>query len=60
VILELGEQSVHHVAAGHAGFPPGKTRRDPPHQVIEQPLVRVMIYAGASGCRLIGLFHKLA
>jgi hypothetical protein len=31
-----------------------------PHQVIEQPLMCAMIYACAIGCRLIGLFHKLA
>ena len=35
----------------------GATRRQ---QVIEQTRVRVMIYAGTSGCRAIVLFHKLA
>jgi hypothetical protein len=51
---------MHHVAAGHAGLPPGEARRDPPHQVIEQVLVRIMVYRGFSGCRVIVLFHKLA
>jgi hypothetical protein len=60
VILELGEQSVHHIAAGLAGFPPGEAGRDLPHQVIEQPLVHLMVYRDISGCRLIVVFHKLA
>ena len=60
VILQFGQQAVHHVAAGHAGLPPGEARRDPPHQVIEQVLVRIMVYRGISGCRVIVLFHKLA
>ena len=33
---------------------------DPRHQVIEQARVRVMVYRGSSGCRVIDLFHKLA
>jgi hypothetical protein len=60
VILELGQQAVHHVTAGHAGFPPGKTRRNPPHQVIEQSLVRSMVDRDTSSCCLVVLFHKLA
>ena len=60
MILEFREQAVHHVAAGQAGLPPGEARRDPAHQVIEQPLVRIMVYRGISGCRSIVLFHKLA
>jgi hypothetical protein len=50
---------VHHVLAGKTGFPSGEARRDLRHQVIEQALVIVMIYAGISGCRIC-LFHKLA
>jgi hypothetical protein len=30
------------------------------HQVLEQLCVRIMAYAGTSGCRVICLFHKLA
>lgn len=60
VILEFGHQAVHHVTAGHAGFPPGKTRRDPSHQVIEQSLVRIMVCRGTSGCCLVVLSRKLA
>jgi hypothetical protein len=60
VILEFGQQPVHHVTAGQAGLPSGEARRDLRHQVIEQVLVIVMVYAGVSGCRLICLFHKLA
>ena len=60
VIFDFGQQAVHHVTAGHAGLPPGEARRDPPHQVIEQVLVRIMVYGGISGCRVIVLFHKLA
>ena len=46
--------------AGQAGLPPGEARRDPPHQVIEQARMHVMVYRGISGCRVIVLFHKLA
>jgi len=59
-VLEPGQQPVHHVLAGQAGLTPGEAGRDLRHQVIEQPLVRVMIYAGTSGCRFSVLFHKLA
>ena len=58
-VLELGQQPVHHVLAGKTGLPSGEARRDLRHQVIEQVLVIVMVYAGASGCRIC-LFHKLA
>ncbi len=60
VIVEFRQQAVHHVPAGKAGLPPGETRRHPRHQVFEQACVRVMIYAGTSGCCAIVLFHKLA
>ena len=60
VILQLRQQAAHHVAAGHAGLPPGEARRDPRHQVIEQALVRIMVYRGLSGCRVIVVFRKLA
>jgi hypothetical protein len=60
VILEFHQEAVHHVTAGQAGLPPGKARCDPRQQVIEEALVRVMIYCGLSGCRRIVLFHKLA
>jgi len=60
VIVELGKHPVHHVAAGQAGLPAGEARRGPRQQVIEQAGVRGIVYAGASGCRLIVLFHKLA
>ena len=60
VVLKLGQQAVHHVTAGQPGLPAGEARRDPRHQVIEQARVRVMVYAGSSGCRVIVLFHKLA
>jgi hypothetical protein len=60
VIVQLGQQAVHHVPAGHAGLPPSETRRDPSQQVTEQAGVRGIIYAGTSGCRLSVLFHKLA
>jgi hypothetical protein len=60
VIFQFRQQAAHHVTAGHAGLTPGETRRDPRHQVIEQAGMGVMIYADASGCRLIVLFHKLA
>jgi len=60
VIVEFGEHPVHHVAAGQAGLPAGEARRGPRHQVIEQARLRGIVYAGASGCRLIVLFHKLA
>jgi len=58
-VLELGQQPVHHVLAGKTGLPSGEARRDLRHQIIEQVLVIVMIYAGISGCRIC-LFHKLA
>jgi hypothetical protein len=60
VILEFHQEAVHHVTAGQAGLPPGETRSDPAHQVLQKAGMRVMIYAGASGCRRIVLFHKLA
>jgi hypothetical protein len=60
VIVEFGEHPVHHVAAGQAGLPAGEARRGPFQQVIEQAGVRGIVYAGASGCRVIVLFHKLA
>jgi hypothetical protein len=60
VILEFHQEAVHHVTAGQAGLPPGKARCDPRQQVVEETLVRVMIYCGLSGCRRIVLFHKLA
>jgi hypothetical protein len=60
VIFEFGQQAVHHVAAGQPGFPPGEAGRDLPHQLIEQPLMHVMVHRGISGCRLVVLFHKLA
>ena len=58
-VLELGQQPVHHVLAGKTGLPSGEARRDLRHQVIEQVLVIVTVYAGISGCRIC-LFHKLA
>ncbi|HXT91917.1 MAG TPA: hypothetical protein VN714_22005 [Trebonia sp.] len=58
-VLELGQQPVHHVLAGQSGLPPGEARCDLCHQVVEQARVRVMVYAGSSGCR-VSLFHKLA
>jgi hypothetical protein len=60
VIFQFRQQAVHHVAAGHAGLPPGEAWRHPRHQVIEQALVRTMVYRGISGCRVIVVFHKLA
>ena len=60
VIVQLGQQGVHHVAAGLAGLPPGEARCDPAQQVIEQVPVHVMGYRGISGCCLVVLFHKLA
>jgi len=60
VILKLGEQAVHHIAAGQTSFPTGETRCDPAHQLIEQPPVRGMVSRVTSGCRLVVLFHKLA
>ena len=60
VIVEFREHPVHHVTAGQAGLPAGEARRGPRHQVIEQAVRRGIVYAGASGCRLIVLFHKLA
>jgi hypothetical protein len=56
---KLGQQPVHHVLAGETGLPSGEARRDLRHQVIEQVLVIVMVYARISGCRIC-LFHKLA
>jgi hypothetical protein len=50
---------VHLVLAGKTGLPPGEARRDLRHQVIEQVLVIVLVYAATSGCRIC-LFHKLA
>jgi hypothetical protein len=58
VIIQFRQQAVHHIAAGQAGFPPGEARRDPPHQLIEQPPMHAMIYRGTSGCCLIVVFHK--
>jgi hypothetical protein len=60
VIVEFREHPVHHVAACQTCLPAGEARRGPRHQVIEQADVRGIVYAGASGCRLIVLFHKLA
>ena len=60
VIFQFRQQAAHHVAAGHAGLPPGETRSDPRQQLIEQARVRVMVYRCISGCRAIVLFHKLA
>jgi hypothetical protein len=60
MIFEFGQQAVYHIAAFHAGFPPGEAGRDLPHQLVEQPLMHVMVYRGISGCRLVVLFHKLA
>jgi hypothetical protein len=60
VIVQFGQQAVHHVAAGETGLPPGEARRDPRQQVLEQPGVPFVVYRGTSGCRLIVLFHKLA
>jgi hypothetical protein len=60
MILQLGQQTVHHVTAGLAGLPPGETWGDPAQQLIKQALVRIMVYRGSSGCRAIVLFHKLA
>jgi hypothetical protein len=34
---------------GLAGLPPVEARRDPPHQVIDQGLVRGMVYRGTCG-----------
>ena len=59
-ILELGQQPVHHVAAGQTGLPSGEARRDPRHQVIEQVRVLVMVYAWRQRLPDIVLFHKLA
>jgi hypothetical protein len=59
-VLEFGQQTVHHVLAGQTGLPPGEARRDLRHQVLEQVRVRIMAYAGTSGCRVICLFRKLA
>lgn len=58
--FEPGQQPVHHVLAGQASRTPGEARRDLTRHVIEQSLVRVMIYAGTSGCRNFVWFHKLA
>ena len=60
VIVEFRQQAVHHATAGQPGLPAGEARSDPRHQVIEQAGVRVMVYRGSSGCRVIDLFHKLA
>jgi len=60
VILQFGQQAVHHITAGQTGLPPGETRRHPRHQVIKQPGMRAMVYRGASGCRVIVQFHKPA
>ena len=60
VILQLHQQAVHHIAAGHAGLPPGEARRDPSQKVIEQARVHGIIYADISGCCAIVLSHKLA
>ena len=54
------QQPVHHVTAGQPGLPAGEARRYPGHQVIEQARMRVMIYAGSSGCRVVVVFHKPA
>ena len=59
-VLEFGQQTVHHVLAGQTGLPPGEARRDLRHQVLEQVRVRVIVYPGTSGCRVICLSHKLA
>jgi hypothetical protein len=59
-LLQFRQQAVHHVPAGHAGLPPGETRRAPCHQVIKQAGVRGIVYAGVNGCCAIVLFHKLA
>jgi hypothetical protein len=37
-----------------------ESRRDLCHQVLEQVSVRVMVYAGISGCRVICFLRKLA
>ena len=60
VILQLRQHPVHHVAAGQPRLAAGKARRYPGHQVIEQVLVRIIVYRGISGCRVIVLFHKPA
>jgi hypothetical protein len=60
VILEFHQEAVHHVTASQAGLPLGEARSDPAHQVLQETGMRVMIYAGTSGCRRIVLFHKLA
>jgi hypothetical protein len=54
-----GQPSIHDFAVS-LGLPAGEARRGPFQQVIEQVGVRGIVYAGASGCRLIVLFHKLA
>jgi hypothetical protein len=60
VILQLGQQPVHHVTAGQPRLAADEARRYPGHQVIEQAGMRGMIYAGSSGCRVVVVFHKPA
>jgi hypothetical protein len=44
VIIEFGQQAVHHATAGQPRLPAGEARRDPRHQVIEQARVPVMVH----------------
>jgi hypothetical protein len=60
VILQLGQQPVHHAAAGQPRLAAGKARRCPGHQLIEQAGMRGMIYAASSSCRVVVVFRKPA
>jgi hypothetical protein len=60
VILQLGQQPVHHVAAGQPRLAASEARRYPGHQVIEKAGMRGIIYAGSSGCLVVVVFHKPA
>jgi hypothetical protein len=60
VIVEFGQQAVHHATARQPRLPAGEAPSDPRHQVIKQALVPAMVYRDSSGCRVIDLYCKLA
>jgi hypothetical protein len=59
MILQLHQLGPDHVTAGQAGLAAGEAARYPSHEIVEKAPVKVIAYAGASGCRYFVTFHKL-
>jgi hypothetical protein len=58
VIFQFHQQPAHHLAAGLAGLPAGKTPGYPPRQFCQQRRPGIIGYRGSSDCRILVVSHK--